>query len=787
MALKGKLIRFIETRKTFLKIFRGYAVIVTVCVVLVGILLYTAVSRNMEKQLSTLNTEMLVQLSRSFDDLMFTKLDVFIARMISANSNYEYLANHNPIDNVPLAARFIGELGQLSDFNDFVESVYLFKNRERIIISTDGITSVNDEGYVDASVKGMYDTAWIPEMALFDGNRKWLRTRSVSKLGKKGSMNVFTYVRNLTPDRPAENSLFIAVNIYVDKLYSIIKSYNTPGNIIILNNNGEVIVSNDDGSLALLFDERQYGNIDNGISGYYVSHGYDGKYFVSFVESAYNGWKYISVTAYHSAFQALDIVRNIVITLCVLVWAVILLLSGVVSGRQYKPLRDLVLHVRGNLFDSQSPLREAKREDEYNLVKNAFDSYNRNLSSLQQKIAEDVPVIRNNLLSMLLLDGSVDPQDIAGQLLQYGCQLQGDGDNYVCVLSVRKTSGNGRRLRFDEVENIKNFIKGIAKESFENGEGVNLHPVWIGQYFAFIIHSDNGWIDKKRISTIFRHICQKCILLNDLSIKVGVSSPGKQPLSYTTLYGEAIEALQQQYVSGDEENIYFCEEIRHTFDLNASEFKTIADKLGKTLNTSNLDECRNSLEEAVALMQARNVSAALAKQAMLALVAVVVNDIQEKHESLSDFCPEEHGYLGEFDRQGSLEEAKSWMLGGVANLLETRAEKRLNKNGEIVERIKQFILVNMNQNISLDNIAAKMHFSPDHLRYLFKKSTGTTFLAYLHSIKMEKAREMILSSDSKVEEIALNLGYGSSNYFIKKFKEYYGFTPKEYRTQYEER
>lgn len=46
---------------------------------------------------------------------------------------------------------------------------------------------------------------------------------------------------------------------------------------------------------------------------------------------------------------------------------------------------------------------------------------------------------------------------------------------------------------------------------------------------------------------------------------------------------------------------------------------------------------------------------------------------------------------------------------------------------------------------------------------------------------MEKARELLLTTESRVRDIAVLTGYRDANYFVRAFKRYYGMTPEEYR------
>ena len=64
---------------------------------------------------------------------------------------------------------------------------------------------------------------------------------------------------------------------------------------------------------------------------------------------------------------------------------------------------------------------------------------------------------------------------------------------------------------------------------------------------------------------------------------------------------------------------------------------------------------------------------------------------------------------------------------------------------------------------------------------LFKVSTGTTFVEYLNHIRIEKAKELLRTTDLRTYEIADRVGYTDPRYFTYVFKKLTGMTSSEYR------
>ncbi|MNC61757.1 HTH-type transcriptional activator Btr [compost metagenome] len=58
---------------------------------------------------------------------------------------------------------------------------------------------------------------------------------------------------------------------------------------------------------------------------------------------------------------------------------------------------------------------------------------------------------------------------------------------------------------------------------------------------------------------------------------------------------------------------------------------------------------------------------------------------------------------------------------------------------------------------------------------------GDTFTEYINRYRIEKAKELLRTTPSKVHEIARNVGYWETGYFYKQFKKYMGISPTEYK------
>lgn len=83
--------------------------------------------------------------------------------------------------------------------------------------------------------------------------------------------------------------------------------------------------------------------------------------------------------------------------------------------------------------------------------------------------------------------------------------------------------------------------------------------------------------------------------------------------------------------------------------------------------------------------------------------------------------------------------------------------------------------------LTLKGMSELYFFNEKYLGQLFRSETGMTFHEYLNKTRIEKARDLIESSDLSILDIAYDCGFGSVSYFNRVFKSSFGITPMEYR------
>lgn len=107
--------------------------------------------------------------------------------------------------------------------------------------------------------------------------------------------------------------------------------------------------------------------------------------------------------------------------------------------------------------------------------------------------------------------------------------------------------------------------------------------------------------------------------------------------------------------------------------------------------------------------------------------------------------------------------------------------ERQNWTSSRIASLLERIDAENNYGVSITDMARQCKLSHSYFCRVFAQAYGTTPAEYLARIRVKKARVLLEETDSSVTDIAMNLGFSSSQYFATVFRKYSDFTPTAYR------
>lgn len=120
----------------------------------------------------------------------------------------------------------------------------------------------------------------------------------------------------------------------------------------------------------------------------------------------------------------------------------------------------------------------------------------------------------------------------------------------------------------------------------------------------------------------------------------------------------------------------------------------------------------------------------------------------------------------------------------LLNYLIADYSKGFIKSGQLFQISKIIDYINMNYcnpSLSIQEICQRFFLSDTHIRRLFRKAFSQSPLEYIQSLRLKKAKKLLLETGSSLEQIAYMCGFSSGSYFSRLFKKQNGISPSYYR------
>lgn len=206
-------------------------------------------------------------------------------------------------------------------------------------------------------------------------------------------------------------------------------------------------------------------------------------------------------------------------------------------------------------------------------------------------------------------------------------------------------------------------------------------------------------------------------------------------------------------------------------------------KAERFLKTGSKSEAADFVDDYFSSFGERNINSLLFRQYVLTdLYFAAVSMLEELGYEAGDLL-ERCGNIQDINTSfSSVESNKEYVKKVIEAAIDLRETVSRKKYHSVLEEAKAYIEQNFDDaNISLNSVAASVNLSPNHFSSIFSQEVGKTFIEYLTSVRMERAKELLKTSSMTSAEIAYAVGYKDAHYFSSLFKKTQDCTPKEFR------
>jgi len=140
-------------------------------------------------------------------------------------------------------------------------------------------------------------------------------------------------------------------------------------------------------------------------------------------------------------------------------------------------------------------------------------------------------------------------------------------------------------------------------------------------------------------------------------------------------------------------------------------------------------------------------------------------------------------YVNKVMKIDNQEDLCSWISTALNEFIELVYSSQDAKKITQIRPAINYIDANYDKPISLAEIARASHLSVSRLAHIFKEQMGITIIDYLTSVRIERAKQLLLATDQNCTEICFEVGYNNQSYFTRTFKGLVGMTPRQFRAK----
>ena len=392
----------------------------------------------------------------------------------------------------------------------------------------------------------------------------------------------------------------------------------------------------------------------------------------------------------------------------------------------------------------------------------------RNVELLRSRYMENLPILRE-LFYANLLDGHIEPGTERERAARLDIDLQ--GEEWAVGLAY---IGSDRR---DALSTLS--VQKLLEESLTADRcRLTLYNDWV----AVIVSLTESFTIYDLIRVLDR-VCTLAASYLSLTLTVGVGAPCKELSGMARSAAEARTALEYRSMVGRGQVIYIGD-----LEPDGGQVLTFEEADERTLTAAvrlgSEQEVRDAAAALAGKIREANPSAGQYNLFLMELVTHLMKMTRRSGVGVEEVFGTGFSLPIQDSALPSLEELEDWCAERYLRLRTLIRRRQTDSAGQTVETAKEYIRQHYAESdLSVEKLCAYLHLSSTYFSTLFKRETGTSFTAYVTTVRMEAAAEAIRGTEEKTYLIAQRCGYEDPNYFSYVFKRHFGVTPTKYRSE----
>ncbi len=396
----------------------------------------------------------------------------------------------------------------------------------------------------------------------------------------------------------------------------------------------------------------------------------------------------------------------------------------------------------------------------------------RRMESIHSALREHEPLIKEEMVKQWLLQGTLNAATRA--YISRETKLLAGKYVYVAVLRIDGYFDFCETYNFQSRKLLKYAACNIVEELLRNTE----HPACSldlgGDHLAVLIGGNVANPDMLRAPLQEAKAAASRLLQMELVIGLGDAKAVSDDMRFTYLH--VYELTKLTFLTGVD-TIYMESDYESYLEHNDPlEFDAALQRLIQAVKLGKEAEVAEILSEAERQLQSMPFQeSAFRLNVFIYSILTTFGHARHMHsfEALQTF-------VGTFS---TLRQLMDWLREELAKLMATmNGSKTAGRRSELATEIREYIHANLaNPNLSADEIACHLSYSPGYIREIFREFSDCSLVEYISMHRLEKVKTLLATTDWTISEIAEHSGFQTKSHFYASFRKALGMTPNEYR------
>jgi two-component system response regulator YesN len=762
-----RLLKRVSNKTTFrLKLLVAASLLAIIPVLLMGVITYFVSVYNIKQEIGKSNQETMFQIQQRIDDKLITLDKAVLQHAFNPTVN-EFLESYIPYEDARTFDEITSILNSLEVLVDDVNSAYMFLTEQELVVSPNkGLFKAEKlDPRIRESIKDVNEPFY------------WLDYKTESSVPRGGS-HIVTLVRRI-PVNSSSPFGYLIINLNDRAFFEVLSEvkFGQSGELLIMTPSGNIF---SDWNKSLLEDNLEsykfITELEKTIDEerMFTEKIHSETMLINYLQSPYNGWKYISVVPMRELTAQSQWIKNTTVTICLILIFTSLVAAILLSRRFYRVIHNVIEQIKEV---GKVELSSSKRMDEFGFIRHYFETINSQNDLLNERIRETRPFIRNNFIQRVLTE-PMEQEEIEERFSYYEIT---QNSSYYTVMSIEIDNLEERTV--DEVNLLLDSVITISDEvasRFSHGMAVKMQKNQV----SVIVNHSLGEGSINQMGSAVYHIADEIYKIvrttYNLTITIGIGNCHQGVENIQLSYSESLESLKYRLVKGTNKVIFIgqiqSEESNYKYPIEIEKL------IVKHLKLGDLDKINELVDKfIISVKNEERQNYRVAIQGVFQLITVTLKE-------LNNLDPKNSPYLFSYNLYEKLslfqtmEDIAQWLKGEVyPRIIEHILTSRDGREQQIMNKALDYIHKNYEKDLTQPTVAELLSIPPSQFSAMFKKVVGMTFTDYVITYRMEKAKELLSKTELKIIQIANRLCYNNSQNFSRIFKKINGVTPREYR------